>query len=158
MLLLADCGAVDKNDPVVQDSLQYYPSTPVELSQKEFRYYYTSAKAHFDNNLLSRNFNGGLVIAKNGAVVFEKYSGLADLRKTDSVNANTSLHIASVSKTFTAMAVLRLMEAGKLSLNDTLGKFFPEFPYTGRSEERRVGRECMSLVRMRVVQVVTDVK
>lgn len=132
VLLLPNCGAVDKSDPVVQDdSLQYYPTTPVELSQKEFRYYYTRAKEHFDNNLLSRNFNGGLIIAKNGAVVFEKYSGLADLRKTDSVNANTSLHIASVSKTFTAMAVLRLMEAGKLSLNDTMGKFFPGFPYKG---------------------------
>ena len=131
MLLLPGCGAVDKNEPVVEDSLLYYPTTPVELNQKEFRYYYTRAKEHFDNTLLSRNFNGGLLIAKNGAIVFEKYSGLADLRKSDSVSANTSLHIASVSKTFTAMAVLRLMESGMLSLNDTLGKFFPAFPYAG---------------------------
>src|SRR5688500_13767674 len=124
MVLLPGCGAVDSNNPTAQDSVQYYPITPAELSQKEFRHYYRLASDHFSKHL-SRNFNGGLLIAKNGAVVFEKYSGLADLREIDSLTRNSPLHIASVSKTFTAMAVLRLKESGSLSLDDSLGKFFP---------------------------------
>ena len=70
-----------------------------------------------------------MLIAKNGTVVFEKTVGFADMRTKDSLSENTPMHIASVSKTFTSMAVLHLMEEGKLKLDDTLGKFFPGFPY-----------------------------
>lgn len=132
MLLLPGCGAVDQNSPTVQDSLQYYPVTPVEIDQKEFRHYYRLAKEHFTHSLLTKNFNGGLLIAKNGTVVFEKYNGFTDLRtKNDSLDSSSSLHIASVSKTLTAMAILHLKENNQLSLSDTLGKFFPAFPYPG---------------------------
>lgn len=46
------------------------------------------------------------------------------------IDENTPLHVASVSKTMTAMAVLKLVEAGKLKLEDNVTKFFPKFPYT----------------------------
>jgi len=71
-----------------------------------------------------------MLIAKNGTIVFEKTVGFADMRSRDSLSENTPMHIASVSKTFTSMAILHLMEAGSLNLDDTLGKFFPGFPYT----------------------------
>jgi len=113
------------------DSLAYYPPTPKELSKEEFRYYYNVAKNHFEGSLLNRGFNGQMLIAKNGTVVFEKTVGFADMRTKDSLSENTPLHIASVGKTFTGMAILRLMEEGSLQLDDTLGKFFPGFPYQG---------------------------
>jgi len=109
--------------------LAYYPATPKELPKQEFRYYYTIAKNHFDSLLFRRGFNGQMLIAKNGTVVFEKAMGYADMRTKDTLSANTPMHIASVSKTFTGMAILYLMEAGSLNLDDTLGKFFPGFPY-----------------------------
>jgi CubicO group peptidase (beta-lactamase class C family) len=84
-----------------------------------------------DTALIDKGFNGGILIAKNGAVIYEKYVGRIDLRKTDSLTDSTALHIASTSKTFTAAAILRMTEEGKLSLKDTLTKFFPDFPYTG---------------------------
>lgn len=71
-----------------------------------------------------------MLIAKNGTVVFEKAMGYADMRTKDTLSANTPMHIASVSKTFTSMAILHLMEEGSLNLDDTLVKFFPGFPYT----------------------------
>ncbi len=49
-----------------------------------------------------------------------------DLRIKDSLNAETPMHIASASKTFTGMAILQLVQQGKLGLEDTLGKFFPD--------------------------------
>lgn len=72
-----------------------------------------------------------MLIAKNGAVLYEKYIGLVDLRKKDSITAATTFHIASTSKTFTAMAILRMVQENKLSLNDTITKFFPGLPYPG---------------------------
>ncbi len=133
LLVVLGCSAVNKEKEVkvVEDSLQYYPTTPTALDKQEFRYYYRLVKDYFESALVSKGFNGGLVIAKEGNIVYENYSGFADLRTSDSMDANQSMHIASVSKTLTAMAVLHLVESGKLSINDSLNKFFPAFPYPG---------------------------
>ena len=58
--------------------------------------------------LIKKGFNGSILVAKDGAIIYEKYVGYADLRKKDSLTAATPLHIASTGKTFTAMAMLRL--------------------------------------------------
>ncbi len=113
------------------DSLQYYPPTPGVLSKQEFRQYYRELSEFFDTSLLNKGFNGSILIARNGAVLYEKYHGLTDLRKKDSLTGSTSLHIASASKPFTATAILRLVQEEKLSLNDSVAKFFPGFPYPG---------------------------
>ena len=109
----------------------YDTIAPKPLSDEEFQYYANVVKNHFEGSLLNRGFNGQMLIAKNGTVVFEKTVGFADMRTKDSLSENTPLHIASVGKTFTGMAVLNLMEEGNLQLDDTLGKFFPGFPYPG---------------------------
>lgn len=113
------------------DSLHYYPPTPAVIDRQEFRRYYRELSDFFDTALLNKGFNGGILIARNGAILYEKYQGLADLHKKDSLTDSTSLHIASTSKPFTSIAVLRMVEEGKLSLNDSVTKFFPGFPYPG---------------------------
>jgi CubicO group peptidase (beta-lactamase class C family) len=80
---------------------------------------------------VNRGFNGQILIAKNGTIIYEKAVGFADFRTKDSLSSKTPLHIASVGKTFTGMAVLHLMEQGSLSLDDSLEKYFPDFPYEG---------------------------
>jgi CubicO group peptidase (beta-lactamase class C family) len=113
------------------DSLQYYPPTPAVLDRNEFRHYYRRLHNFFDTALLNRGFNGSILIAKNGAVLYEKYQGLIHLGKNDTLTAATPLHVASVTKTFTALAILQLIQENKLALNDTLHKFFTGFPYPG---------------------------
>jgi CubicO group peptidase (beta-lactamase class C family) len=133
IVLLLGCK-YSSHAPVVtqkEDSLEFYPPTPQALPSEEFRYYYNVAKNHFESSLLNRGFNGQILIAKNGTVVFEKTMGFADMRTKDSLSNTTPMHIASVGKTFTGMAVLHLMEEGMLNLDDSLGKFFPGFPYPG---------------------------
>lgn len=132
------CNTSSREKIPEDDSLQYYPPTPQKLDQQEFRQYYRQLNDLFDTTLLNKGFNGGIVVAKNGTIIYEKYSGQIDLRKTDlnagqadSLTDSTSLHIASTSKTFTGIAILRLVEEGKLSLTDSLSKFFPGFPYPG---------------------------
>jgi CubicO group peptidase (beta-lactamase class C family) len=133
-LLTIVCGCNTGSTAEAQpsdDSLDYYPPTPASLSKEEFRHYLKILPAFFDSTLLDKNFNGGIIIAKAGAILYEKYVGMIDIRKKDSLTDSTSIHIASTSKTFTAVALLRLVQEGKLSLNDSLTKFFPGLPYPG---------------------------
>lgn len=72
---------------------------------------------------------GGILVAKGDKIIFEKYRGFAQENKMEPITATTPLHVASVSKTLTAMATMKLVEAGKINLDDHLTKFFPQFPY-----------------------------
>ena len=72
------------------------------------------------------------MVIHNGKPVFAKGFGLADLEKKTPCTTNTNFRLASVTKQFTAMAVLILVERGKLSLDERLTAFFPEFPAYGR--------------------------
>lgn len=135
---MAACNLSSGKKKDTDDSLQNYPPAPVQLDKKEFRFYYRVLSDFFDSSLLTKNFNGGILIAKNGAVIYEKYSGLIDLRKkdlpagqADSITASTPFQVASTSKPFTAMAILRMVQEKKLSLEDSLSKYFPGLPYPG---------------------------
>jgi CubicO group peptidase (beta-lactamase class C family) len=125
------CNVYSGDKTAPDDSLQYYPPTPGAMDPVEFRFYYRELSRFFDSTLFRTNFNGGVLVAKNGVVLFEKYKGRPDLRKPDSITANTPFHVASVSKTFMGIAILRLVQENRLSLNDSINSFFPDFPYPG---------------------------
>lgn len=92
---------------------------------------YAKVSAYMKDKLLTRGFNGSILIARNDTVFYEKYFGKTDLKKKDSITENTALHIASSGKMLTAVAVLQLIQDKKISLEDSLGKFFSGFPYKG---------------------------
>jgi CubicO group peptidase (beta-lactamase class C family) len=126
-LLFWSCRYNAGNKKETDDSLEYYPPTPAALGKQEFRHYHRLFQNFFDTSLLKSGFNGAILIAKNGSPVYEHYSGLIDIRKQDSINENTSFHVASTSKTFTAIAILQLVQQGRLSLQDSLQNFFHGF-------------------------------
>ena len=64
----------------------------------------------------------------NGKVVHKKGYGLANIETKTPITNTTTFDLASCSKQFTAMAIMMLAERGKLSYDDPLTKFFPEFP------------------------------
>ena len=74
-------------------------------------------------------FNGNVLVLKAGHVLYKGCFGYCNYATKDTLEAQTSFQIASSSKPFTSTAILRLVDEGKLSLSDTLGKFFPGFPY-----------------------------
>jgi len=74
-------------------------------------------------------FSGGVVIAEKGKIVYSKYLGYADIDKKIPNGPDSRFDIASISKTFTAVAVLQLMEKGRLQLDDPFIRYFPAFPY-----------------------------
>lgn len=77
--------------------------------------------------------NGNVLIAQKGVVLYKRCYGLAHFEKNgrDSLVENSKFQLASLSKTFTAVAVLKLQEMGKLSFTDSIQQFFPDFPYHG---------------------------
>ena len=107
------------------------PNAMRELSSEEIMGYHNSFDRFFDSLLLRNRFSGGILVAKNGVVVYEKYQGFADGAKLDTINATTPFHVASTSKTFTSTAVLQLVDQGKIGLDDSLQTYFPLFPYKG---------------------------
>lgn len=78
-------------------------------------------------------FNGSVLVAQNGVVIFEKNYGYATLKKKDSLTNQNTFQLASLSKPFTAVATLQLEEDKKLSLDDSVQVYFPNFPYKGIS-------------------------
>lgn len=83
----------------------------------------------FNEELGLSNFNGMVLVAKNGEVLFEKYCGLADEEVELKFNAHTPLHVASISKTITAVTVLRLVDQGKVKLDKPVSNYLKGFPY-----------------------------
>ncbi|MDF2553644.1 MAG: class beta-lactamase-related serine hydrolase [Chryseobacterium sp.] len=75
------------------------------------------------------DLSGGILVAKGNDILFENYRGFGREGNQMPIDKNTPLHVASVSKTLTAMAMLKLVEAGKIKLSDRLTQFFPGFPY-----------------------------
>ncbi|MCE3282278.1 MAG: serine hydrolase, partial [Chitinophagaceae bacterium] len=68
-----------------------------------------------------------IVIVKDGKVVFMKGYGVTDIRENDPVDENTLFMIASNTKLFTGIALANLEHRGKLSLNDKITKYFPDY-------------------------------
>src|SRR5438046_4448133 len=74
-----------------------------------------------------------VLVIQGGRPILAKGYGLADLEKKIPCTTDTNFRLASLTKQFTAMAVLILAEQEKLSLEDHLPKFFPEFPAYGKT-------------------------
>ncbi|MCG8410866.1 MAG: beta-lactamase family protein [Bacteroidales bacterium] len=74
-------------------------------------------------------FNGSVLVAYKGKCIYNKSFGYADLRKRRNLKENDIFQLASVSKQFTAMAIMILKEQNRLSYDDTVTKYIPEFPY-----------------------------
>jgi len=70
-------------------------------------------------------------VARNGNVLFERGYGMANLETDTPISPSSIFHVASVSKQFTAMAIMLLEKDGRLSVNDNIRKYVPEIPDYG---------------------------
>jgi CubicO group peptidase (beta-lactamase class C family) len=81
-----------------------------------------------------RAFNGSVLVAKNGKVIYQKTVGFADIEHRVVINAHTKFELASISKAFTALLVLQLVEKGKLKLDAKVSNYIPEFTRSDSGE------------------------
>ena len=85
---------------------------------------------YFTNKFKRGVFNGNILFAEKGNVIISKSYGFAHVRNKEKLTLKHTFQLASASKPFTAIATLQLIEKGLLSFDDSVKKFFPEFPYS----------------------------
>jgi CubicO group peptidase (beta-lactamase class C family) len=103
-------------------------SHPAALTDSE-RTVRTLLDRYFMQRYRQENFNGTVLIAHNGKPIYEQTFGYADLSTREKLTPATPFDLASISKTFTATAVLKLDNEGRLSLDEPVKLYFPDFPY-----------------------------
>ncbi len=74
-------------------------------------------------------FNGNILVAKGGNIIYRQDFGYADFSSKRPLNDSSVFELASLSKQFTAMGIMILKEQKRLSYNDNVKKFLPGFPY-----------------------------
>ena len=99
------------------------------LSNDEKERLIAEVKAKYQTLLGNKGFSGQILIAKNGEVIFEDYKGYSNYSDKTAIIPETPIHLASISKTFTGMAALKLWEEEKLDLKAPVTKYFASFPY-----------------------------
>ena len=81
-----------------------------------------------DAYLLDQSFNGVTLVASGDEIILLKAYGLAQVNEQEEMTVDHQFQIASVSKSFVAVSILQLVEAGKLTLDQTIDKYFPDMP------------------------------
>ncbi len=103
----------------------------VNLLDSEIIYKIDNLDSYFEGKVRNNGFNGAVLISYKGTPIFERYYGYKNYNTKEKITPSSSFQIASTSKTFTSAAILLLLQQNMLSLEDTLQKFLPNFPYKG---------------------------
>ena len=74
-------------------------------------------------------FNGNILLVKNGVKLYEKSIGFTDSTTSQRLNSSSAFNLASISKTFTSSLILMYVQEGKLKIDDQVHQYLPEFPY-----------------------------
>jgi CubicO group peptidase (beta-lactamase class C family) len=84
--------------------------------------------ALFEGSVHSNTPGAAVLIVRDGKKLFEKGYGLAQVEARAPITSDTRFRIGSITKQFTAAAILKLQERGKLNVNDPISKYFPDWP------------------------------
>lgn len=81
----------------------------------------------FDSVFKANEPGGAVLIAKDGKIIYEKGFGIEDINTKKAISSQTLFNVGSISKTFVAYGILQLAKENKLSLDDNVYKYFPDF-------------------------------
>lgn len=134
LLLLCSCSqehtpsAVETSDPTEAPSqVQTEPATDDEVTaQRRER-----LKAAVDGYMEQYDFSGSILISVDGISLCEYSRGFADKSNATPNTSTTKIELGSITKQFTAAAIMLLQEQGKLSVYDTVDKYIPEYDFGG---------------------------
>ncbi|WP_052444263.1 serine hydrolase [Flammeovirga sp. OC4] len=134
LLLFCFCITLgcQKQPEVKEEIVEDNTSVDIDsLSQEELDHFQHIFDSTFTKLQKTRRFNGVVLGAKNKQIVYKKAFGYRDVRRRTKLEEDDIFQLASVSKQFTASAILMLEQDSLLSVNDSINKFFPDFPYPG---------------------------
>ena len=136
-LVLSSCNKekkkIELNDAQLPKSTLPVMKPLKESEPKLTAQYIQSKKASIDSfykkNWPNNSANGSFLVAKNGQIIYEQYEGYSNFRAKKLITKSTPLHIASVSKVITATAILKLVNAKRIDLDQKVNTILKEFPY-----------------------------
>ncbi len=129
------CGMASGSEPKKHDPAKGLSVKPVVVDTTTLNAAERHKAWQLDTLFLSKvkhyHFNGNVLIAQNGKVIYKKCFGFEDYKAKKNLTCNSAFQLASSSKPMTAAAIMILKERGKLDYSDEVSKFIPEFPYKG---------------------------
>lgn len=140
LICITQCQNSKKKDPQISevkndtipsfDSLNWakeYKFQKIDLIDKANKYRFLDKFYH--DFWMKKNVSGGFLVAQHGKIIYEGYSGYSDIENKIPLTAETPIHIASITKVLTGLAVLKLVEFDKIKLNHKVSKYLEGFPY-----------------------------
>jgi D-alanyl-D-alanine carboxypeptidase len=109
--------------------------TEKKLSEKEAL---REIALHLAKDAAEDRFSGTVLIAKGDRIIFQKAVGMAERTFGVPNKIDTKFNLASMNKMFTATAIAQLVEAGKLSFDDTLAEVLPEYPNQPNAQKIKI--------------------
>ena len=132
LFLCLSCNSQKKKevlDKMISINMEPSDSIYPKLSNSYINSKRNKIEHFFNKNWPSKNNNISFLVAKDGQIIYENYVGFGDIKKKTPITSTTPIHIASVSKVLTATAILKLVNAGKLGLNQKVTSILKGFPY-----------------------------
>jgi len=99
--------------------------TPLEKFEAQ------TADSFFNALAATARFNGSALVAHDGKILYTHQFGYSDFKTKEILTDTTEFQLGSVSKQFTAVSIMMLKEKGLLNYDDSVVKYFPDFPYPG---------------------------
>lgn len=135
-LLFLSCAKKEKPVAVqiVTDTVSSINMQPSNLKFPKLSESYVNLKKNqidrfYKKTWPSNNNHLSFLVAKDGQIIYEKYEGYSNIAKKTPITSETPIHIASVSKVITASVILKLVHAGKLTLDQKVNTILTGFPY-----------------------------
>lgn len=136
IVLLISCSKQEKADDLItkvnKNGLPIMMPLQEELPKLSKAYIddmHYGSSLFFEKIWSEKNDNVAFLVAKNGQIIYENYMGYANKRTGEMIHKNMPLHIASVSKVLTSTAILMLIDAKKIKLDQKLNTIITNFPY-----------------------------
>jgi CubicO group peptidase (beta-lactamase class C family) len=117
----------------VKDSMMV--TIPYEVNFTNLDAFYKDDKSclidkFYKQNFAESTYSGSFLVAKNGTILFEDYTGYSNTKAKSKIEQYTPLHVASVSKVMTAAAIMRLAATNQIQLDEKVQYYLEDFPYT----------------------------
>ena len=113
---------------ILKENTKTSPEFP-KLSKKEETNLRNQARDFYLSKIKVNGYTGSFLVAKNGQIIYEDYSGFANKKENTAITENTSLHVASVGKVITAITILKLVDLKVLELDKPVSNYIKGFPH-----------------------------
>lgn len=127
--VLSSCNQSEPLSSEPREQVFQYPVGDIGVSGSTVLHWKEELDRHFNRLHTFARFNGNVLIARKGNIIYSGSFGVKNVSTKDSLDIHSLFQIASVSKTFTAMAAMLLVQNGALRLDQKLDDMFEGFPY-----------------------------